>query len=486
MTWSEQVSTVHSGSTRPAVVDTTGPVSGRELLGRARTAADLLTDLDGAAGCMVPALVTTNADALALLLGGAAADRPLAPLGPRLTAIELVTMVQATGSRVLLTEPAFRETAEEIRAATGIRIRTVATLPVSSEAMPAPRTEVALYLHTSGTTGAPKRVPFTQSVMSARSRVLSGLGGFGPDDRYATGAALHHLGGLGNIMAALSAGSAILPTTRFSMAWWHGLRALGATHCLLVPTMIEMLLAENLLDAVPLRTLLYGAAPISPDTLRRVLNVLPDVALVNLFGQTEGSPITCLDAGDHRRAAAGAEELLDTVGRPVPGLQLRLDRPDGAGTGEVLAAAPHLSVHGPDGWLHTGDLGSVDAEGYLHLVGRRHDMVVRGGENVYPLEVENALGSHAGVAAVGVVGVPDRRLGETLAAYVVPIDPTSPPAIDDLRTFTRTRLAGFKVPVYWHFVEELPLTHSGKLNRTVLQESWRQRDAVALGFDKPR
>jgi acyl-CoA synthetase (AMP-forming)/AMP-acid ligase II len=82
--------------------------------------------------------------------------------------------------------------------------------------------------------------------------------------------------------------------------------------------------------------------------------------------------------------------------------------------------------------------------------------------------------------------VPDRRLGETLAAYVVPIDPTSPPDIDDLRTFTRTRLAGFKVPVYWYFVEEFPLTHSGKLNRTVLQESWRQRDAVGLGFDKPR
>jgi acyl-CoA synthetase (AMP-forming)/AMP-acid ligase II len=340
-------------------------------------------------------------------------------------------------------------------------------------------------LHTSGTTGAPKRVPFTQSVMSARSRVLSGLAGFGPDDRYATGASLHHLGGFGNIMAALSAGSTILPTTRFSIGWWRGLRALGATKCLLVPTMIEMLLAEGLLDAVPLRTLLYGAAPISPDTLARVLNVLPDVALVNLFGQTECSPITCLDADDHRRAAAGAEELLDTVGRPVPGLQLRLDRPDGAGTGEVLAAAPHLSVHGPDGWLHTGDLGSVDADGYLHLVGRRHDVVVRGGENVYPLEVENALASHAAVAAVGVVGVPDRRLGETLAAYVVPIDPAFPPDIDDLLTFTRSRLAGFKVPAYWYFVEELPLTHSGKLNRPVLQEDWRQQNAVALGIDKP-
>jgi acyl-CoA synthetase (AMP-forming)/AMP-acid ligase II len=453
-----------------------GPVSGSELLGRARSAADFLTALDGADGCAVPALVTTNADALALLLGGAVADRPLAPLGPQLTVNELARMVQGTGSRVLLTESAFRATAEEIGAATGARVIPVPALPVSAETLPIPRAEVALYLHTSGTTGAPKRVPFTQSVMSARTDVLSGLAGFGPDDRYATGSPLHHLGGLGNIMAALSCGSAILPTTRFSTAWWRGLPALGATQCLLVPTMIEMLLTERLLDAVPLRTLLYGSAPITPDTLRRVLNVLPGVALVNLFGQTEGSPITCLDADDHRRAADGADELLNTVGRPVQGVQMKVDQPDEWGTGEVLAAAPHLAVLGPDGWLHTGDLGSVDAEGYLHLVGRRHDMVVRGGENVYPLEVENVLASHPEVAAVGVVGVPDQRLGENLAAFLVPVVPAAPPDVDQLRRFTRARLAGFKVPAHWYVVEELPLNHNGKLNRRALQEIWSRQE----------
>lgn len=473
MTWSENVAAVHAGSSRLAVVDPAGPVSGRELMGRARTAADVLTALDDADGTPVPALVTTNADALALLLGGAVANRPLAPLGPRLTVSELATMVRGTGSQVLLTESDFRSTADEIGAATGVRVLAIPALPVSSEPMPSPRRDVALYLHTSGTTGTPKRVPFTQSVMTARARVLSGLAGFTPDDRYATGSPLHHLGGLGNITAALTAGSAILPTPRFSFQWWRGLRQLGATQCLLVPTMVEMLLSEGLLDAVPLRTLLYGAAPMSPDTLRRTLGVLPDVSLINLFGQTEGSPITSLDADDHRRAAAGAVGLLETVGRPVHGLKMKLDRQQSGDNGEILAAAPHLSVHGADGWLHTGDLGFVDAEGYLHLVGRRHDMVVRGGENVYPLEVENVLGSHPQVEAVGVVGVPDPRLGENLVAFVVAAEPDSPPDIDGLRTFTRDRLAGFKVPAHWRFVTELPLTHNGKLNRAALQANWQ-------------
>nr|WP_293235573.1 hypothetical protein [Mycolicibacterium sp.] len=100
-------------------------------------------------------------------------------------------------------------------------------------------------------------------------------------------------------------------------------------------------------------------------------------------------------------------------------------------------------------------------------------MVVRGGENVYPLEVENALVAHPQVAAVGVVGVPDSRLGENLAAFVVPVDTGSPPDFDELRAFTRTRLAGFKVPAHWFVVSELPLTHNGKLNRVVLQQNWK-------------
>jgi acyl-CoA synthetase (AMP-forming)/AMP-acid ligase II len=192
---------------------------------------------------------------------------------------------------------------------------------------------------------------------------------------------------------------------------------------------------------------------------------------VNLFGQTEGSPITCLTSADHALAIAGRPELLRSVGRPVPGLDLRIDAPDETGAGEVLARGPHLSLPGPDGWLRTGDIGRQDADGYLYLVGRTHDRIVRGGENVYPAEVEEVLERHPGVTAVGVTGVPDERLGQTIAAFVVLSDAADSPDPAALRRFARERLAGFKVPAYWYAVGSLPHSAAGKLLRRELA-SW--------------
>jgi acyl-CoA synthetase (AMP-forming)/AMP-acid ligase II len=475
MTWLERICAVHERSERVAVIGEVGSVSGRELIGKAVTAADLLVDLDVQAGQPIPALLTTNARALALLLGGAAADRPLAPLGPRQTPAELAETVRRNGSSVLLTEAAFAETARQVADAVGIRAVTIPFLPVSRRPLHPKPGPTAIYLHTAGTTGVPKRVSLTERVLEARAELLRHVIGIGPDDRYATGSPLHHIGGLGNVLVALTAGAAVICTNRFSFDWWRDLKELDATHCLLVPTMIEMLLSEGLLEAVPLKTLIYGASPITVDTLRRVLDVLPDVAMVSLYGQTEGSPIASLGPQDHRLAAVKDPDVLQTVGRPVNGLRLQIDGPDRAGIGEVFAAAAHLSAQSADGWLHTGDLGVLDDDGYLRLCGRRHDMVVRGGENIYPLEVENVLTTHSAVAAVGVVGVPDTRLGETLAAFIVPVDSARPPQPAELASFTRARLAGFKIPQYWYSVDELPLNSAGKVVRAQLQDSHLKR-----------
>jgi acyl-CoA synthetase (AMP-forming)/AMP-acid ligase II len=479
MTWLEQICAVHERSERAAVIGEGGSVSGRELIGKAVTAADLLVDLDVQAGQPIPALLTANARALALLIGGAVANRPLAPLGPRQTPTELAEMVRRSGSPVLLAEAAFAETGRQVADAVGIRAVTIPSLPVSRRPLHPQPGPTAMYLHTAGTTGVPKRVSLSDRVLDARAELLRRLIGIGPDDRYATGSPLHHIGGLGNVLVALTTGAAVICTTRFSFDWWRSLKQLDATHCLLVPTMIEMLLSEGLLDAVPLTTLIYGASPITVDTLRRVLDVLPDVAMVSLYGQTEGSPITSLGPDDHRLAAARDPDLLYTVGRPVSGLRLQIDGPDRAGIGEVLAAAAHLSAQDADGWLHTGDLGVLDDNGYLRLCGRRHDMAVRGGENIYPLEVENVLSAHPAVVAVGVVGVPDPRLGETLAAFIVPTDSAHPPRPEELGPFARLKLTGFKIPQYWYVVGELPLNSAGKVVRATLRASHLDRQQSA-------
>jgi acyl-CoA synthetase (AMP-forming)/AMP-acid ligase II len=475
--WSAGVVSAYRDSDRPAVIDAGRTVTGSGLLAAAAGAAGWFESFGLPAGVPLPALVTTSADTLAMLLAGAAAGHPLAPLGPRLTASELSAAVHGLGGRVLLHEPAFAGLAAELARVTGVRPVAVTGVPEGSDVgrLAAPEADsVAAYLHTGGTTGAPKRVPLTQRVLFRRSAVLAALTGMdGPDAVYATGSPVHHIGGLGNTLAALSAGAAVVATASFSAGWWRGLRAHGVTHALLVPSMIEMLLTEGALDTVPLRTLVYGASPIRAQTLARVLGLLPGVQMVNLFGQTEGSPIACLTPADHALATAGRPELLRSVGRPVPGLELRIDAPDQTGAGEVLARAAHLSLPGPDGWLRTGDIGRQDAGGYLYLVGRTHDRIVRGGENVYPAEVEQALESHPGVAAAGVVGVPDERLGQTIAAFVVASDASDPPDSATLRRHARERLAGFKVPAYWYSVGSLPHSAAGKLLRRELA-SWHR------------
>jgi acyl-CoA synthetase (AMP-forming)/AMP-acid ligase II len=175
-----------------------------------------------------------------------------------------------------------------------------------------------------------------------------------------------------------------------------------------------------------------------------------------------------LSPADHLLAATGRPDLLQSVGRAAPGVEVRIARPEGAGIGEVVARAAHLFAASPDGWLRTGDLGRLDRDGYLYLIGRRGDMIIRGGENVYPMEIENRLLEHPQVADAAVVGVPDKLLGEVVKAFVVAADPADPPASEELRAFTRSALAGFKTPACWEFVPSLPRNATGKLLRRKL------------------
>ena len=259
--------------------------------------------------------------------------------------------------------------------------------------------------------------------------------------------------------------------SRFSVAGWRALADRGVTHANVVPSMLQMLLDADALQVGSLRTLLYGASRIEPELARATMAALPGVDLVQGYGQTEGGPHTVLSGADHRRAVADPA-LLTSCGRPAPGVRVRIvaDAAAADGVGAVEVSSPYLFAAGPDGWLVTGDLGRLDDAGYLHLVGRTGDGIVRGGENVHPAEVERVLLAHPAVRDAAVVGIPDARLGQTVGALIVPSDPTAPPDVAELRRHARAQLAGFKVPVAWRFVPGLPRHPMGKLLRHRLPE----------------
>ena len=330
------------------------------------------------------------------------------------------------------------------------------------------------YLHTSGTTGYPKAVPIREGSLARRVDRNAAALGLDRSSIYVTAAGYHHIAGLGMLFVVLGSGGVAAPYPSFSVDAWRALVTVGPTHGLLVPTQIDVLLEAEALRLPTLQVLQYGASPIHPETLRHALGTLPGTRFVQIYGQTEGSPITILDHDDHLRALAGEPGLLASNGRAAPGVELEL-RADTAehdggvgGVGEVRARAEHFFACGPDGWLATGDLGRLDEHGYLTLVGRLGDGIVRGGENVFPLEVERILEAHPGVAEVAVVGVPDRRMGQRVAAFVVPA-PGCAPDEQDLVGWCRERIAHFKVPERWQFVDGLPRNAAGKLVRRGLE-----------------
>ena len=444
---------------------------------------DLLDEQAVPDGQAVPALLTTRAPSVAALVAGALTNRPLAPFAPRMTERELVQVLERIPGDVLLAEQETLAVAESVGAVLGKRPALLDPDRTATRTLRAHQDpdRVAMIMHTSGTTGAPKRVAVREGPLARRADVNGYLCGLTPHDRLVTTSLFHHVGSMGNLAVALGNGAAAVMFPRFSIDAWRELEAASPTVCVTIPSVLEMLLAADALKSDSLRVLAYGASPIHPDTMRRIQEVMPGVDFINLFGQTEGSPVSVLLPADHRRALLEQEQLLRSVGRASPGGELRIAEPDELGVGEVWVRCAHSFVVDAEGWQHTGDLGRMD-DGYLYLVGRRGDKIIRGGENVYPLEVEQVLEQHPMLRSATVVGVPDRRLGETIKAYLIAESPDDLPDPEQLRQFTRDRLAGFKVPAEWEFVADFPRNVNGKVLRRELaaQAALEHKDDVEL------
>lgn len=457
-----------------AATDNPATWTNADLLEMTAAATDFLDAHGAPPGQHVPALLTTRPASVAMLLAGALSDRPLAPLGPLLTETELLACIEQLNGDLLVSERHWADKAQALATATGRRVAIIEELATGGGAGPPGLerrpTDIAFTMHTSGTTGAPRQVAVPEAALARRAETNGALLGLGPGARFVIGGLFHHVGGLGNIAVALANSTAIVLYPSFSVSTWQGLHAIAPTHAVTVPSVIETLLAADALALPSMRVLAYGGSPIHPNTMRRIREAMPDVDLVELFGQTEGSPLTALTADDHRAAMADREELLDSVGRAAPGVELHIHQPDHNGVGEVWARCGHSFLVDANGWQRTGDLGRV-VDGYLYLAGRLGDKIIRGGENVFPIEVERVLQSHPEIAEAAVVGVPDPRLGETIRAYIVAADPDCPPSIETLRRYCRQTLAGFKVPAEWTFTRALPRNAAGKILRRHLLSS---------------
>ena len=464
-----------------------------ELDERSNRLAQALLAAGAGEGSRVAYLDRTAPEVVELLFAVAKIGAVLVPLNWRLATPELAAVVGDARPVVLVAGEGYADVAAEL--ADGV----VATGPdyeawLTSHAPDDPggrgaSDDVVLQLYTSGTTGVPKGVLTTHRNLAAAAET-SPHWEFDAESVSLTPLPMFHIGGIGWAFLGLWNGATTILVREFAAeAVLDLLERRRVTNAVFVPTMLQLMTAVPGAadrDYAALRSIAYGASPITTPVLKAALRTFR-CSLYGIYGLTESTGgVVQLDPADHVVDGPRAH-LLRSAGRPLPWVELRIVDPETGGergpgeVGEVVLRAPNVmrgyherpdeteATLTSDGWLRTGDGGYVDEEGYLFLTDRIKDMIVSGGENVYPVEVEEALAQHPDVLEVAVIGVPDERWGETVKALVVPRGPGAP-SPDDLIAFARERLAGYKLPRSVDFVADLPRTPSGKVLKRELRE----------------
>ncbi len=413
-----------------------------------------------------------------LLYGALALGALAVPVNVRLTRQEVEAIAQDCAPKVCVSDAASIE-------------------PLLAEApgsLPEPPigSDEAVILYTSGTTGKPKGAVLTHANMIYQNAFMQAIEwDIRADDRSLANSPLAHRAGIGRIFNAFGLGATLVLHEKFDpLGVIDLIERERVTVAGFVPTMLRMMLPHVRESPGRLRSLkrMIVAAEAFPEPLRREIAALaPHVRLASIYGMTEGS-VSILSHEEHFSHPASA-------GRPVPGVEVRIvdeqDRELPVGeVGEIVArcgmpgqwAFLKCYYNRPEetaaalkgGWYHTGDLGRLDADGYLYVVDRKKDMVISGGFSIYCKEVEAALGSHPEVVDVAVVGVPDETYGEAVAAFVEPRAGGRPSA-EGLIEHCKARLASYKKPKHVFFVESLPKNSTGKVLKTELRKLAAER-----------
>ncbi|MDA0158697.1 AMP-binding protein [Solirubrobacter ginsenosidimutans] len=438
----------HEHSDRVALVFDGVERTHRELHERASRVAGALAARGVRAGDRVAMLLHNGLEFPETLLACLRLGAIAVPINFRLTQNEIDYILADCGAAVLVDGPLDHEPAPRA--------------PIESS-------DPALLCYTSGTTGRPKGAVLTHANLVASTLSWIHEMGATADDVWLSGQPLFHIGGINGMLPflALGATAILTPTTGFDPA--HAVRLMeqhAVTMCIFVPTQWDQVTA--IAQRTRLRVAMWGAAPASRKTLEALARTYPGVDIVSAYGQTEMSGATTLLKGPD------ATRKMGSVGKPMRDVELRLeDEVDGVG--EIVYRGPFV-MQGywndadataeafAGGWFHSGDLATRDAEGYLRLVDRKKDMIVSGGENIYPAEVERVLREHPAVADVAVVGVPHPRWGETPVAFVV-----GACTEHELIGHCRAHLASYKKPTAIHFVTSLPRNAAGKVLKRELR-----------------
>ncbi|NKQ54184.1 long-chain fatty acid--CoA ligase [Amycolatopsis sp. K13G38] len=477
----------------------------REVAARVARLAGALRDLGVGAGDRV-AMLSLNSDRYhEYLLAVPWAGAVLNPVNIRWSIREIAHSLADSDSRVVLVDDAFaplvpglRERYPQLRtvihcgdAATPADALSYEDLLDSTDPVEDARRsggELAGLFYTGGTTGFPKGV-----MLSHTNLVTSALGAAGTGFMYRPGARLLHAAPMfhladlsGWIAVTLLGGTHIIVPAFDPVAVLSAIERHRVTEVLLVPVMIQALIDHPDLDRHDLssvRAVLYGASPIARPALERAMAALPNAGFTQAYGMTELAPIaTLLGPDDHRLPG-----LLSSAGRAAPHAEVRVVGPDGdpvpTGTvGEVVVRGDAVMLgywNQPaetraalrHGWMHTGDGGYLDENGYLFIADRIKDMIVSGGENVYSVEVENVIAAHPAVAACAVIGVPDETWGERVHAVIVRRQGADVTA-DEIRAHTKALIAGYKAPRTVDFAESLPVSGAGKVLKRELRKRY--------------
>jgi long-chain acyl-CoA synthetase len=450
------------------------------------------------AGVERVSVLDVSSPAVPLALFGAAwAGRPFVPLNYRLTGPELDALIERVAPVLLVTD---RERANSLAGRAGVttvlredllaEARAAAEPPAADWSMEPE--DVAIWLFTSGTTGAPKA-----ALLRHRHLVSYILGSVeymsaAEDDAALVSVPPYHVAGMAALLSSIYSGRRIVQLPSFSPERWLELaESERISNAFVVPTMlarvVERLEATGTKPPATLRAVAYGGGKMPLPVIERAMRLFEHTSFTNAYGLTETSSTLCvLGPDDHREAArspdSNVRRRLSSVGKPLPGVELEIRDPEGKPlrpgergeicvrgeqvSGEYLGRASRIAA---DGWFPTNDGGFVDEGGYLFVEGRIDDVIVRGGENLSPGEIEDVLLEHPAVSDCAVVGVPDVEWGEGVAAAVVLKEGAAASAAE-IQDWVKKHLRSSRVPQVVRFESELPYNETGKLLRRKVRD----------------